>query len=130
QPANWFHTRVISQARNGQPAKAIAQAEKTFLRPGTGGRERYDLARVYAAAAAGPGLSAERKEGYAARAVALLGEAQAARSFNGPKQLAEAQREGDFDPLRDRPDFRKLFADPPAERGPNPRVLSAAKSPS
>jgi tetratricopeptide (TPR) repeat protein len=116
-PERWFRFRVSSMGRLGQPDRAIAMAESVYLAQGTGATQRYDLARVYTAASLNQGITPERKEVLARRAVELLAEAQGMDA----KSLANAKTEADFEPLRGRADFQGLFSPRPLQPAPAPQ---------
>ena len=63
----------------------------------------YDFACVYAVAS---GKIADKKQAYADRAMELLHKAVKA----GYKKAAHMRKDTDLDPLRERPDFKKLVA--------------------
>jgi hypothetical protein len=79
----------------------------------------YDLARAVSLASAAarvdgklPGAQKDRlARQYASRAVALLSRAWAAGLFRNAGPVADLKKDTDFDPLRDRADFRKLLAE-------------------
>lgn len=79
---------------------------------------RLDAAAARADALLGALAGAAAAEGHAAAAVALLLRLHAAGYFGQPANAAELTRDPDLDPLRPRPDFRRLLAD--VARGPNP----------
>ncbi len=104
---NWFTFRATRLAYNGQPERAVQMAEETLLRPGS--KDQYDAACVHAIASADSGLSPDRKEQFARRAVALLEEAKVVGAFD-PDLVTHAKTDADLKPLRGRDDFKKLMA--------------------
>jgi tetratricopeptide (TPR) repeat protein len=106
--------RTLVLARRGAHADAAATAEKLAgLQPAVGDHA-YDAACGFAQCAAAAGRPPKPDlafvERYAARAVALLGQAQAAGFFKDPAHAELLQTDKDLDPLRARADFQKLAA--------------------
>jgi tetratricopeptide (TPR) repeat protein len=101
--------RLITTARLGQHAQAVAEAEAEvkgasfFL----GASTHYNAACVYAGAVEGAAGDAALAERYAARAVQLLRQAVA----KGYRAAAEMRTDRDLDPLRRRNDFAALLWD-------------------
>jgi serine/threonine-protein kinase len=106
--------RAAILARRGQHADAASTAEKLASLQPTAAVNVYNAACYLAqcAFAAGqppkPDLAFVAR--YAARAVALLGQAQAAGFFKDPANAELLQTDKDLDPLRARADFQKLAA--------------------
>jgi tetratricopeptide (TPR) repeat protein len=113
--------RAIVLARAGDHRRAAAEAAALAeLAPGPtprGARE-YDLACVLALVAAAargdatlaPADRASAGERYAARAIALLGQARDAGFFLDPAKVTLMDRDSDLIPLRPRADFQALRA--------------------
>jgi hypothetical protein len=80
---------------------------------------RDDLACVYALSSAAAGKDAalpqvgrdRLREQYAARAVELLGKAQAAGFFKNQASVDQLKKDTDLDSVRSRTDFQKLLGD-------------------
>jgi serine/threonine protein kinase/Flp pilus assembly protein TadD len=91
------------------PTKAVAAAEAVLQ----GGQPPpdllYDAACVYVLSAGR--VQDQRKETYAARAVALLGQARQMGYFNDPANVAHMQQDADLDALRGRADFQQFLAE-------------------
>ncbi|HWE36833.1 MAG TPA: protein kinase [Isosphaeraceae bacterium] len=110
--------RAILLVMAGHYERAAAEAE-SIDDPANPGLIRYNracvLARASAAAAADGALAPadrrRRADAYAARAVALLREADALGFFRQPAPLANFRADPDLDPLRGRDDFRALLRD-------------------
>jgi hypothetical protein len=105
-------------ARAGDHARAAAEAGALAGRAGSTGAVLYNAACAFslssAAARQDRTLSeaerARRAEGYAARALELLAQADAAGYFKDPAHVSHMHKDPDLDPLRARPDFQKLAA--------------------
>jgi tetratricopeptide (TPR) repeat protein len=111
--------RADTLARLGRYAQAVEEAAALDKDDLSAGQE-VDLARVYALCSRAAGAdshvpSAQRDrlaEQYAARAVALLAQAQAGGRFQTPEAREELGQDPDFAPLRARPDFQELLRRP------------------
>jgi tetratricopeptide (TPR) repeat protein len=103
-------SRVL--ARRGQHAEAAITADKlAALQPVAAGNvynAACGLAQCAAAAGRPPKPDPALVERYAARAVALLGQAQAGGYFKDPAKIELLKIDKDLDPLRARADFQKL----------------------
>ncbi|HEV2971097.1 MAG TPA: tetratricopeptide repeat protein [Pirellulales bacterium] len=131
--------RSRALARQGKHAEAAATAEKlAALRP-VSGENLLQAAQGYALCAGGlkPAdskgqLSADEQalqERYAARAVELLKQSNAAGHFKHSEQRAKLDLDHNLDALRSRDDFKNLLAEIPAapdEKLPPPRVTKWA----
>jgi tetratricopeptide (TPR) repeat protein len=112
----FFRAAVLLQA--GDHLKAAALADQVTRRPTVQTHTLYNLARLYALAAARAQADAKLKEARRAqlvsehgdRAVALLRKAQAAGYFQGAETIERLRREKDFASVRARADFRELLA--------------------
>jgi serine/threonine-protein kinase len=110
--------RAITLARSGQWARAVDQANDLASQPRARPSVCFHAACVHAVASAVVAqdtrlATAERlrqAEQFAARAVALLEQAQKSGYFNDPPALARLRASWDLDALRLRQDFRKLMA--------------------
>jgi serine/threonine-protein kinase len=106
-------------ARLGRHAEAVNKAA-ALDREKLSAEQRVDLARVYAACSRAAGAGAQvpepqrerLAEGYAARAVALLAQAQMGGLFQTPEAQEELRQDPDFAPLRARQDFQQLLRRP------------------
>jgi serine/threonine-protein kinase len=111
--------RAATLARMGEHARAVADAEAAAGKPPRSGDDLYNLACVYAVASATvhkdaklPAAERQRRgERYAARAVALLGEARSAGLFKRPDALTDLKTDPDLAPVRSRAEFTKLLGD-------------------
>jgi tetratricopeptide (TPR) repeat protein/tRNA A-37 threonylcarbamoyl transferase component Bud32 len=112
--------RAAVLARRGQHADAAATAEKLAAHSPIAAPNVYNAACGLAQCAAAAGRSPEPDlalvERYAARAVALLGQAQSAGFFKDPAKIELLKTDKDLEPLRARADFQKL-ADAVAKAG-------------
>ncbi len=119
---------AFADAYCGYFRKAVAEAEKAVGADPTNGDERYKLACVLALAAGGarkdaqmpPVKAAELVEQYAGRSIRLLRKAHEANYFKTAEARKDLRDDPDLDPLRQRPDFRKLLADLDGPREPLP----------
>jgi serine/threonine-protein kinase len=110
--------RAFTLALAGDHGGATAAVGDLVAR-GAGGSMCWHVARVYARAAAAARRAAklapdERErlaDRYGARAVELLTQARQDAFFKTAQHRTWLQRSADLDPLRQRPDFRKLQAD-------------------
>jgi serine/threonine-protein kinase len=108
--------RGRAMAKEGKHAAAAETADKLAALEPQSGENHFHAAEAYALClttpedeprqrlVAGPAM----REHYAARAIEHLKEAQAAGYLKGPAQ-ADLSRNHNFDPLRSREDFQKLF---------------------
>jgi tetratricopeptide (TPR) repeat protein len=105
--AEFRRQRALSLARAGEHAQAVVAANELAAAKGAKPDTLLDCARVCSLAAVGvkddPGL----RERYAVQAVVLLRQALAA----GYQEPARLRQDRDFEPLRERKDFQKLFAE-------------------
>lgn len=118
---NLLELRARVLARRGRHEDAAATADRLSRLAGTAGNNLYRAAGSYAlcaAAVAGgkqpaPLTPADRarRERYAARALALLKQAQAAGYFKTAPHRAQLKMDADRAPLRDRADFKALVAE-------------------
>jgi tetratricopeptide (TPR) repeat protein len=95
--------RCICLAKVGKTTEAVAAVAEFAKSNGWTAQEWYDFARVYAIAS---GAATDAQKELADRAMELL---QKARNL-GYTNTADIVTNPDFDPLRDRPDFRTLSA--------------------
>ncbi len=111
--------RAAALARSGDDVAAAAEAGALAEGTGLSGNTLYDLACVYAAAAAatqGPGLAGR----YAARAMELLQRAQSGGYFQTPDGVKRLRDDAALAPLMSREEFPKFVRGVGAE-GPGPR---------
>jgi serine/threonine protein kinase len=97
--------RALALANAGRPAQALAAADQVAAVRNITAEQRYDVARVYALAAAK--LPSAAAGAAAARAVAALRQAVAA----GYRDLPHLLQDPDFNSLRGRADFAALLWD-------------------
>jgi eukaryotic-like serine/threonine-protein kinase len=105
---------ALTQARAGDYRTAAAEADDMARTPSLSGSTLYDLACVLALSASAAARDADRPlleraptaEGYARRAVALLGRAHQAGFFRDPADRAHLDRDDDLTFLRERDDYR------------------------
>jgi tetratricopeptide (TPR) repeat protein len=129
-PRCWFH-RAHLLAQGDQHAPAAAAAERLLEVEPADGSSRYNAACVYALSAAAARQDEQMAptdrdalaERYAARAVALLAQAQAAGYFATPANRDRLRKDPDLQALRTREDFRKWLAEleqaaPPHQQPP------------
>jgi tetratricopeptide (TPR) repeat protein len=113
--------------RRGEHVSVMAEVGRLEGRKDLVGPQAYNLACVAALASAAAGSDARLAEGYARRAMALLGRAEAAGYFRQPGALQHARKtDTDLDPLRQRSDFREFMsrlekAAPPSPGESKPR---------
>jgi hypothetical protein len=93
--------RVTSRANVGHVVEVVAEVDELRRMTGWTDEQRCEFAQVYAIAS---GVIADKREEYATKAMELLDEAVKA----GWTDAAKLRYEKDFDPLRDRDDFKKL----------------------
>ncbi len=110
--------RMASLAAAAKVAEAVAEADALLKRAGWSGDQFVQFAATYAVASG----SVEGKAGeYATKAVGLLTEA----TKKGFKDASRLKADKQFDPLRDRDDFKKLLAelekDAPTAKEPAPK---------
>jgi eukaryotic-like serine/threonine-protein kinase len=96
--------RATSRVQAGQVAEGVAEVAELTKSPFWPAAQWYDFACVYAVAS---GKDADKKDGYAVRAIELLQKAIKA----GYKDASHMAKDTDLAPLRDRDDFRKLLAE-------------------
>lgn len=77
----------------------------------TSGLPLFNVACVYALSSAAAKDDANLREQFAARAVALLCQAQTSGFFKDPKRVEQLRRETDLDALRQRDDYKKFVAE-------------------
>jgi tetratricopeptide (TPR) repeat protein/predicted Ser/Thr protein kinase len=107
--------RALAWSHVGEHARAAAEAKKLAAQKKPSG-ELYDLASIYALAAAAPRREAQPPtagdespaESHAASAVQLLRRAHDAGYFKTPARLAQLKEDIDFDALRGRTDFQQF----------------------
>jgi tetratricopeptide (TPR) repeat protein/tRNA A-37 threonylcarbamoyl transferase component Bud32 len=100
--------RLALLAQKGEPAKLLSNAEALAGKQDLPGDVCYNLACVYAQAAAAASEAAA--EGHARHAVALLVRAEQAGYFRIPSTVAHLKEDEDLRALRPRDDFRSLVA--------------------
>jgi serine/threonine protein kinase/tetratricopeptide (TPR) repeat protein len=103
--------RALCLAKAGEPARATQAAEEVIAAANLPAGVLYDAGCVFALAAAAVNADATLREKYAARAVGILGRAQAAGFFRQPGKVAHMKKDTDLDALRQRADFKKLLAE-------------------
>jgi eukaryotic-like serine/threonine-protein kinase len=109
--------RATALARAGEHGRAAAQADALLGRSDLSDAVRFRVACAYALASAAADrdvrlAEAERRElveRHATRAVELLGQIQGRGHFLLPANRRLLQEETSLDPLRARPDFRRLL---------------------
>jgi eukaryotic-like serine/threonine-protein kinase len=107
--------RAVALARWGEADRAAAEADELARDPAPPEGTLPALARAYSLAA-----RASRRplaDRYAARAVEVLARLQS----EGAADLAALAADRDFDPIRDRPDFRAILARAPLRESTAPR---------
>ena len=97
-------SRAMSRLNAGMVAEAVAEVAELTKSPNWEASAWCDFACVYAVAS---GEIADKKAEYADRAMEFLQKAVKA----GYKDAALLKKDTDFDPLRDRADFKTLLAD-------------------
>jgi serine/threonine-protein kinase len=106
--------RAVALARLRRHAEALQAADAWVEKKGLSGDALYDLARVYALCVARtegePATADKQIEQHATRALDFLQRARSAGFFSSPANRESWKRDRDFDPLRTRPDFKKLVA--------------------
>jgi serine/threonine protein kinase len=102
-------TRALCWARV-DPATALAEMEALLQADAVYPPIFYDAACVYALCAART-EDADARETYAARAVALLRQAREKGYFKNSATITHMKTGPDLEPLRARPEFRKLLAE-------------------
>jgi tetratricopeptide (TPR) repeat protein len=100
--------RARCRAQAGNVTEAVAEAAAVAEHPKASGRLLYNVACVYALAAA---QEDRQREVYAGRALALLRRARAAGFFKDPAQVTHLKQDTDLAPLRPREDFQKFVAE-------------------
>ena len=108
--------RALALAKSGDHQQARAAAEAELARESAKKHHWFDASKVFVAAAAAadaPETAAELN----ARAVAALRRACELKYFEDARSRSEL-RGGEFDPLREREDFKKLIADLEAKYPP------------
>jgi hypothetical protein len=100
--------RARYRAQVGNVTEAVAEAASVAEDPKNSGSLLYNVACVYALAAA---QEDPQREVYAGQAVAFLRRAQAAGFFKDPVKVAHLHQDTDFAPLRPRDDFQKFVAE-------------------
>jgi serine/threonine protein kinase len=92
-----------------EPMKAVAEAE-AVLQGNPPSSQFYNAACVYALSSAQV-REAALSDQYAARAVALLRQAQEKGYFNAPARVEHMKKDADLESLRGRTDFQELLAE-------------------
>jgi hypothetical protein len=100
--------RARCRARVGNVTAAVAEAAALAEEPKASGSLLYNVACVYALAAA---QEDRQREVYAGQALALLRRARAAGFFKDPAKVAHLKQDTDLAPLRPREDFQKFVAE-------------------
>jgi serine/threonine-protein kinase len=118
-PRRWIRrvARTEARARAGEHAGAIAEARELVGLPEVSANGVWELARVHVlamlAARSDPRLSASERdalaERYAAGAIELLRRLHKQGYFKDPRHLRWLKTNPDWQPLREREDFRKLL---------------------
>jgi tetratricopeptide (TPR) repeat protein len=111
--------RAAVLAQLGRHDQATAVADELAGDPLDPGSTLYNCSCVYSLAARSaladtelaPPARAARSEGYAARAVVLLRQADSVGLFHDANALASLKADPDLDPLRARADFQALLLD-------------------
>jgi hypothetical protein len=111
--------RARARAHDGRHADAVLETDELARKPSLSPGSLVAAAKVYAAASQAaridPLLSGadkeERVEGYAARAIEMLGKARAAGAFTIAADAVRMANDPDLKLLRDRADFQKLLAE-------------------
>ncbi|MEO2090822.1 MAG: hypothetical protein ABGY75_15170, partial [Gemmataceae bacterium] len=112
--------RATALAAAGRAGEAVTEVAELRALSGWDATQWYDFACVYAVAS---GQIAGKRAEYADAAMEMLSTAVTA----GDKNAAHMKRDKDLDPLRDRNDFRKLFADLEQKYPPKREVLPAPR---
>jgi tetratricopeptide (TPR) repeat protein len=99
--------RALTLARLGDHATAAAEAAALARLQGKPAALVYDLARVYALAAAAARDEESLANQYADRAMACLRQAQAAGFFTHPVRIEQLRKDADLGALRTREDYGK-----------------------
>jgi hypothetical protein len=115
---------ALVRARSGDHAGAVAAAREAVPEKEPDGDTRVALACVHALASAAAAkdtkLAPEARQKEAARlagaALAELKAAHAAGYFQGPERAAFLAGEADLDPVRQAPEYRKLFPPPAGKK--------------
>jgi serine/threonine protein kinase/tetratricopeptide (TPR) repeat protein len=100
--------RARCRAQVGNVTEAVAEAAAAAEDPKASGGLLYNVACVYALAAA---QEERQRELYAGQTLALLRRARAAGFFKDPAKVAHLKQDTDFAPLRPRDDFQKFVAE-------------------
>jgi serine/threonine-protein kinase len=114
--------RAANLAQLGQHARATAEVEDILTTTKLNGSATYDVACVFALAAA-KAKEPVLTEQYAARAVALLRDA-AAKGF---RDVAHMQQDTDLDALRQRQDFQEFLRELKGKAPPQQRTAPSPK---
>jgi tetratricopeptide (TPR) repeat protein len=101
--------RALCLARAGEPVLAAQAAEEVLAAPKLAGGLLYDAASVFALSAGAATIDADLRAKYAARALEALLRAQAAGFFKLSAKIEQLKKDGNFDALQDREEFRKLL---------------------
>jgi tetratricopeptide (TPR) repeat protein len=112
--------RALTLARLGDHATAADEAAALARFQGKPAALVYDLARVYALAAAAARDDAALANQYADRAMALLRQVQAAGFFTDPARIEQLRKDPDLGALRTRDDYRKWVANLEKAKTPGP----------
>jgi serine/threonine-protein kinase len=109
--------RAITLAHLGQHALATAEVQELTAKGPLSGAQAYAAARAWSVASISVSRDASLPQAdrsrladsYKARAIEMLGKANAAAHFKAPREALEIKSDPDLDPLRSRADFRKLL---------------------
>jgi tetratricopeptide (TPR) repeat protein len=103
--------RCLLHARSGQRARAEAEAALLARDQSLPGPLLFDLARVHALLASGPGAAGDEWQRQAVAAIELLGRARILGLFQGDVSVSRLTHDPDFDRLRGQTEFRALIQD-------------------
>jgi serine/threonine-protein kinase len=112
--------RALTLARLGEHVRATAEAAALERLQGVPANVLHDMARVYALSAAAAREEAALANRYAARAVALLRQAQATGLFQDPAQVGKLRKDPNLSALRSRDDYRQWVGELEKAKTPGP----------